>query len=185
MNKLIYLLFAGILFSCSMNQNFAPKKTNLLSQWDTVRPLANPDKGWYHHMLDNGVGKYLIQDDNDLTSFPGMDHLYLRLAWAYLEPEEGVFNWSYIDDIVEKYVPQGYGISFRITCKETGGEPNSVPYKLDGVGYATPYWVRQAGAKGVDHPKYGPPEWTPDWDDPIFLKKLDDFHKAFAERYDS
>ena len=184
MNKLIYFLLIGFLFFNCSNQHFIPQETDITSKWDTIRPIANPDKGWYHHMLDNGIGKYLIQDENDLHRFPGMDHLYLRLAWAYLEPEEGVFDWSYIDDIVEKYVPQGYGISFRITCKETGGAPNSVPYKIDGVGYATPYWVRQAGAKGVDHPKYGPPEWTPDWDDPIYLEKLDDFHKAFAERYD-
>lgn len=54
-------------------------------------------------MLDNGINKYLIQDEKDLTTFPGMDHLYLRLAWAYLEPEEGKFDWSYIDDIAEKY----------------------------------------------------------------------------------
>jgi hypothetical protein len=56
-------------------------------------------------MLDNGIDKYLIADDSVFLSFPGMDHLYLRLAWAYLEPAEGKFDWSYIDDIVEKYVP--------------------------------------------------------------------------------
>ena len=25
--------------------------------------------------------------------------------------------------------------------------------------------------------------WSPDWDDPIFLEKLDNFHRVFAERY--
>jgi hypothetical protein len=40
------------------------------------------------------------------------------LAWAYLEPEEGKFDWSYIDDIVKKYVPLGYGISFLISFIE-------------------------------------------------------------------
>jgi beta-galactosidase GanA len=50
-----------------------------------------------------GSKKYLIQDDKDLIAFAGMDHLFLRLAWAYLEPEEGQFDWSYIDDIVNKY----------------------------------------------------------------------------------
>jgi len=184
MNKLILLLFAGILFSCSMNNNFVPQKTDLTDNWDTIRPLANPDKGWYHHMLDNGIDKYLIQDEKDLLDFPGIDHLYLRLAWAYLEPEEGVFDWSYIDDIVEKYVPMGYKISFRISCKETGEVPGSMPYKVDGIAYATPYWVKQAGAKGIDNPEFGPAVWTPDWDDPVYLEKLENFHKAFAEKYD-
>jgi len=161
------------------------QKTDLYASWDTVRPLANPDKGWYHHMLDNGIGKYLLKDESELKAFPGMDHLYLRLAWAYLEPEEGKFNWSYIDDIVKKYVPLGYGISFRISCKETGGKPNSVPEETNGVFYATPSWVEKAGAKGVVPTQYGSKSWTPDWDDPIFLEKLDNFHKAFAEKYDS
>lgn len=164
--------------------NYSHQFKELTTKWDTIRPLANPDKGWYHHMLDNGIGKYLIQDEKDLINFSGMDHLYLRLAWAYLEPEEGVYNWAVIDTIIDKYVPQGYGISFRISCKETGWVPNSIPLEIDGVGYATPPWVRKAGAKGIVPDKYGPPIWTPDWDDPIFLEKLNNFHKAFAQRYD-
>jgi hypothetical protein len=165
----------GIISSCQPDY----QTLNLESQWDTLRPLENPDKGWYHHMLDNGIDKYLIQDENDLHDFPGMDHLYLRLAWAYLEPEEGKYDWSYIDDIVDKYVPLGYKISFRITSKET-----EFPYEKDGVGYATPYWVRQAGAKGVVPSEFGPPVWSPDWGDTIYLEKLSNFHKAFAEKYD-
>lgn len=174
------LLFAN---GCCFNRT-VPCTTDLTARWDTLKVMANPDKGWYHHMLDNGISKYLLDNDSTLAVFPGMDHLYLRLCWAFLEPEEGKFDWSYIDNIVEKYVPLGYGISFRISCKETGPAPGSVPYEIDGIRYATPYWVKQAGAKGVDRPKYGSPSWTPDWNDPVYLEKLENFHKAFAERYD-
>jgi len=180
----IHSMVVGILFFCFGFSYFASQKTDLTSNWDTIRPLANPDKGWYHHMLDNGINKYLIQDEKDLTNFPGMDHLYLRLAWGYLEPEEGKFDWSYIDNIVEKYVPMGYKISFRISCKETGGAPGSVPVEINGIRYATPYWVVKAGAKGIDHPEFGKESWCPIYDDPIFLEKLDNFHKAFAAKYD-
>jgi hypothetical protein len=183
MKSFLIIAVCSVLFSCSSSK-FKPVKVNLQNHWDTIRPLANPDKGWYHHMLDNGVHKYLIQEEDELHSFPGMDHLYLRLCWAFLEPEEGRFDWSYINDIVEKYVPMGYGISFRISCKETGGAPGSVPLEIDGVKYATPYWVKQAGAKGIDCPEFGNCSWTPDWDDPVFLEKLNNFHKAFAEKYD-
>jgi len=184
LSKVVVLLSIGLIFSCSTKYNFVSQKTDLIDKWDTIRPLANPDKGWYHHMLDNGIGKYLLQEDEVLDSFPGMDHLYLRLAWSFLEPEEGIFDWSHIDDIVEKYVPMGYNISFRISCKETGPAPTSVPYEVDGIRYATPYWVKEAGAKGVDRPEYGSASWTPDWDDPVYLEKLHLFHKAFAEKYD-
>jgi hypothetical protein len=182
-NKLLSLLVL-FLACCLPKYGYTQVKTDLVNQWDTIRPLPNPDKGWYHHMLDNGVNKYLIQDEKDLTSFPGMDHLYLRLAWAFLEPEEGKFNWSYIDEIVKKYVPKGYKISFRITCKETGPAPGSVPVEINGTRYATPYWVIKAGAKGIERPEFGTASWTPVWGDSVFLEKLDNFHKAFAEKYD-
>jgi hypothetical protein len=184
MKNFVALSILFFVFACS-NSSIKKTKVNLENHWDTIRPLPNPDKGWYHHMLDNGVHKYLIQDDNDLLRFPGMDHLYLRLCWAFLEPEEGKFDWSYIDNIVDKYVPMGYGISFRISCKETGGAPGSVPKEINGVRYATPYWVKQAGARGIDCPEFGSNcSWTPDWNDPVFLEKLNNFHKAFAEKYD-
>lgn len=154
------------------------------SKWDTVRVLKNPYKGWYHHMLDNGIKRYAITDDLLFATFPGMDHLYLRLAWSYLEPGEGEFDWTYIDRVVEKYVPKGYKISFRITCSETGPYPDAVGELSDGVNYATPGWVRKAGAEGtvVDNGKIK--LWVPKWDDPVYLEKLDQFHKAFAARYD-
>lgn len=185
MRLLDKLLLFSLVFTwgCS-NNRLVPSKTELVAEWDTVKVIENPDKGWYHHMLDNGIHKYLLDSDSTINVFPGMDHLYLRLCWAFLEPEEGKYNWSYIDDIVNKYVPMGYKISFRISCKETGPAQMSVPYEVDGIRYATPIWVKKAGAKGIDRPKYGTPSWTPSWIDPIFLSKLDNFHKAFAEKYD-
>jgi hypothetical protein len=184
MPKLHLSVIAGIVFCFSGYLSTASDKTDLTAQWDSLRPLANPDKGWYHHMLDNGIHKYLIQNEQELKAFPGMDHLYLRLAWAFLEPEEGKYDWSYIDRIVEKYVPQGYQISFRISCKETGKLNEAVPTEIDGIRYATPYWVVKAGAKGIERPEFGSASWTPDWDDPVFLEKLDRFHEAFAKKYD-
>ena len=64
---------------------------------DATRVLVNPHKGWYHHYPDNHIDKYQIARDADLLDFPGMDHLYIRLAWAYLEPKEGQFDWAVID----------------------------------------------------------------------------------------
>ena len=107
MNRTSVSLIVWAVCFVSANLNLSAQKTDLVNKWDTIRPLANPDKGWYHHMLDNGINKYLIQDEKDLIVFPGMDHLYLRLAWAFLEPEEGNFNWSYIDYMLFKYVAKG------------------------------------------------------------------------------
>jgi len=154
---------------------------DLAALHDASRVLVNPHKGWYHHFPDNHINKYVIAQDSDLTEFPGLDHLYIRLAWSYLEPKEGQFDWALIDRMIEKWTRHGLGISFRISCKETSVDRIEQQY-------ATPLWVKEAGAQG-GHYRMGEvvgPEgpWEPVWDDPVFLEKLERFLAAFAARYD-
>jgi hypothetical protein len=191
MAELYFLLLSPVFDSINRDQlsENPPVKSSLQTidfkpKWDTLRVLKNPHKGWYHHLLDNGISTYAINDEQLFRSFPGMDHIYLRLAWSYLEPNEGEYDWHRIDEIVEKYVPLGYKIAFRITSKETGSFPGSVGQELDGVQYATPVWVMKAGANGVVSESWNTKSWTPDWDDPVYLEKLDNFQKAFAAKYD-
>ena len=146
---------------------------NLTPVADKYSPLKNPDKGWYIHYYDNNITKYGVglKAKDAVKMVPCLDHIYLRLAWSYLEPKEGEFNWQIIDKVIDEYTAEGVKISFRITCKETD-ENNK---------FATPKWVKDLGAKGTMMDN----AWEPDYGDPIFLEKLDNFHKAFAERYDS
>lgn len=152
----------------------------LHDRYDEDKLCENPDKGWYLHYYDNSVDKYFGgRDENDfLPDLPCLDHIYLRLAWSYLEPEEGKYNWEFIDRIIDPWVAHGKKIAFRITCKEWE-PPKSDPYYIQQT-YATPKWVFDAGAKYL---MVGGAE--PDYDDPIFLEKLENFHRAFAARYDS
>jgi hypothetical protein len=149
---------------------------NLEHYWDSSKICSNPHKGWCIHYYDNGINEYgnRLTPNDSLPGFPCLNDIYLRLAWSYLEPEEGVFNWQLIDSIINRWTGWGHTISFRITCKETE------------IAYATPEWVRKAGAKGkfIDHPELSVKAWAPDYDDPVFLRKLGNFHKAFAARYD-
>lgn len=183
--KPVYLkfIFVFIITFISSVLSYAESQTvNLKPFWDKTRPLENPHKGWYHHYLDNGLRKYLAENDAELENFPGMDHLYLRLAWSYLEPEEGVFQWNVIDSLIEKWTAKGKKISFRISCRETGTSPIEQQF-------ATPKWVIEAGAKGdfwkrgakPGNPNY---PWEPIYDDPVFMRKLENFIQAFAARYD-
>ena len=149
---------------------------NLERYWDSVKVCNNPHKGWSIHYYDNGIDNYgnRMAPDDSLADFPCLNDIYLRLAWSYLEPIEGVYNWVLIDSIINRWVKWGHTISFRITCKETE------------LQYATPEWVRKAGAKGkfIEHPELSIKAWAPDYDGPVFLAKLEKFHKAFATRYD-
>jgi hypothetical protein len=149
---------------------------NLERYWDSTKVCNNPHKGWCIHYYDNGITNYgnRMAPDDSLPDFPGLNDIYLRLAWSYLEPEEDVYNWAVIDSIISRWTAWGHTISFRITCKETE------------IVYATPEWVRKAGAKGkfIEHSDLSIKAWAPDYGDAIFLAKLEKFHKAFAARYD-
>lgn len=150
--------------------------TRLEHHYDRNKVCANPHKGWYLHYYDNSLEHYGSRlDANDfLLDFPGLNHIYLRLAWSYLEPQPGLFRWDIIDNIITPWVNSGRNVAFRITCVET--DPNQC--------FATPQWVAQAGAKGtfLDMPG-GYQIWEPIYDDAVFLDRLEQFHRAFAARY--
>lgn len=181
--KLRFLVNLTFLLCLTLTTSaFEQRTVDLRQHWDASLPLANPHKGWYHHYFDNGLRKYLAQRDEDLTEFPGMDHLYLRLAWSYMEPTEGRFNWKVLDDVIERWTGLGFGIALRISCKETGTNPIEQQF-------ATPRWVHDAGAKGGYYrrdQKPGDPgfPWEPVFDDPVYLEKLEHFIAALAKRYD-
>ena len=144
---------------------------DLKNKRDENKLCENPDKGWYIHFYDNGISNYgsELSEDDMLEDFPFLDHIYMRLAWAFLEPKENEYNWEIIDKIIRRYEGK-YRFAFRITCKETD----------DDLPYATPKWVFDAGAEGRMVNGYFEPEYS----DKIFLEKLEKFHKQFAERYD-
>lgn len=156
--------------------------TILRGETVTVRPeitdetLLNPGMGWVNYHYSNRLWAYGSQTEpgDTLDWFPGVSTIFFRLPWCCLEPEEGKFRWDIIDTYAQPWIAKGKKIAFRVTCCENR-------YK-----YATPKWVRDAGAKGIEYkwPKgCDEPLWEPDYTDPIFLEKLDHFLAAMAKRY--
>ncbi|MCW5979503.1 MAG: DUF4832 domain-containing protein [Bryobacteraceae bacterium] len=148
---------------------------------DTGAALVNPGMGWVFHHYDNSIQRYGLDlaPSDTVDEFPGGSVIYLRLAWSYLEPEEGKFNWSVVDTPAQRWIDKGWKVAFRFTCSESARDQP----------YATPEWVRKAGARGCNFaPRKGvvedSPMWEPDFDDPLFLDKLDRFLAAAAARYD-
>ena len=150
---------------------------NLEKYWDSTRVCNNPHKGWNIHYFSNSITNYgnRLSPDDSLSDFPGLNDIYLRLAWSYLEPEEGRYNWEVIDSVINRWTKWGHTVSFRVTCKETQ------------IVFATPEWVMKAGAKGefIKHKDLKRQAWAPDYGDSIFLAKLENFHRAFAARYEN
>jgi len=151
----------------------------VLRPQDDGRALLNPGMGWTMHFYSNIPGNYgsKLEPSDALDGFPGCSVVYLRIPWSYLEPEEGVFNWAILDTPAQRWIARGGRGAFRITCSESW------------LRYATPEWVKKAGAQGVfwDYGK-GVSEqgafWDPAFADPVFLAKLENLLKAMAARYD-
>jgi hypothetical protein len=145
---------------------------------DTGAALENPGTGWVLHFYDNVAANYgsRLEASDTVDDFPGLTVVYLRIPWSYIEPAEGRFNWAVLDGPAQRWVAKGKRIALRITCAESF------------MRYATPEWVEKAGAKGYNFGREGEaadgPYWEPEYDDPVFLAKLDHFLAALAERYD-
>ena len=148
---------------------------------DNGQILCNPMMGWVHHHYDNSISNYggRLAPADTLEDFPGLSVVYLRLAWSYLEPSEGNYNWSIFDAPAQRWIARGKKIALRVSCSESE------------ISFATPVWVKAAGAKGYFFkPGTGvvaegeSPLWEPDYQDAVFLSKLDRFLAALARRYD-
>ena len=161
-----------------------PKTNNAVHTFaDDGRALVNPGMGWTMHYYSNVPKNYgsLLPPGDSAEWFPGCSTVYLRLPWAYVEPEEGCFNWNALDTPAQRWIARGGQVAFRITCSESWLE------------YATPKWVFDAGARGIRYnfgfgesggPRPDGKRVDPDYADSIFLEKLDAFLAAFAARYD-
>ena len=158
----------------------------------TVRPentdeiLVNPDMGlvMFHYSNRQWAYGQLQERGDTLDWFPGVSAAYFRLPWCLLEPREGEYRWDLIDSYAAPWIAAGKQIGLRVTCCESR------------YVYATPEWVKDAGAKGwffkmKMSPIFGKELpggdidiWEPDYGDPVFLAKLENFLKAMARRYD-
>jgi len=146
---------------------------------DTGAALENPGMGWVLHFYDNVPANYgsRLAPSDTVDDYPGLTVVYLRIPWSYVEPEEGRFNWAVVDTPAQRWVARGKQVALRFSCSESW------------MRWATPEWVKKAGAKGHNFTvgkgvTDDGPFWEPDYDDPVFLAKLDRFLAAAAARYD-
>lgn len=146
---------------------------------DTGAALVNPSMGWtlmFYSNVPKNYGSKLAPSDT-VEDWPGLAVVYLRLPWAFVEPQEGRFNWPVLDTPAQRWIAKGKRVALRITCSENW------------IKFATPQWVKDAGARGVFYqwgkgPKKDGPLWDPNFGDPVFLEKLDNLLRAMAARYD-
>lgn len=145
-------------------------------------PIKNPGKGWMLMMPETGPDEF--------AGWPWISLIYHRINWAELEPEEGRFTWDHPrwegdgeTNGFKRWTDAGYPVGLDVMCCNPHGDV-----------YSTPKWVHDAGCGGRFYRREsGDPQahgkvmdrWEPDYDDPIFKEKLENFLRAFAKRYDN
>ena len=141
---------------------------------DDKTVIENPHKGWYVHYVDNGARNENYRSDISspemLKKLPGTKFLYLRLDWSDIEKGDGEFDFSFADSVFEEFSPFGFKFIFRFCTFEAGDE----------LSYATPKFVFDNGAAGTPVGN----NVEPDYGDEIYLKYLERFLKACADKYD-
>ena len=173
------MLFAAAMVAGVVGAIGATNEFVTVRPQDTGEALVNPGMGWTLHFYSNLIENYgsKLEPSDTLDDWPGLSVIYLRVPWSFLEPKEGEFNWSLFDTPAQRWIAKGRKIAIRVSCAESWWR------------YATPKWVQDAGAKGVNFnfgkgPAPDGALWEPDYLDPVFLAKLDHFLAAMARRYD-
>ena len=137
--------------------------TTISKTYESEEVLLNPGKG------------FVLRDSLDDSCDDIISVVYYRVGWSTIEPEEGQYNWSVLDSKINDCVKRGKKFAFGImnVCINSPKE------------YVTPKWVFDAGAQYyIYESPDGNRQVIPKWTDEIFLKKLNNFIKALAERYD-
>ena len=172
-------LSLGLIFSSLLTAAVAEITQVTVRPPDTGQPLVNRGMGWTMHFYSNFIENYgsKLEASDTLDDWPGCSTIFLRVPWSFLEPAEGEFNWSLLDTPAQRWIAKGKQIALCVSSTESWWRN------------ATPKWVQDAGAKGMEFEfgkgvKAGGPLWEPDYLDPVFLQKLEGFLAAMAKRYD-
>jgi len=156
----------------------------------TIRPLEidevliNPGIGFSTFQMFNGDNHRANQDvlreadleryRNDISEQENINHpatslAYFRILWSVVEPEEGVYRWDYIDELLKLAHLHGQTLMLRIS-----------PYKgrpEDDV----PGWYR---ALVGDERTFGHVKWPVDPEDPLYAAYFGRMIRELGKRYD-
>jgi len=112
-----------------------------------------------------------VEDAARPPDFPPTSVAYLRWFWSQLEPEPGQYRWDIIDVALEEAHRHGQQLALRV-----------MPYDAKSP---LPKWYQDSGARRAnrDTDKDGQ-VWSPDADDPLYLKHWGALVKEMGKRYD-
>lgn len=133
-----------------------------------VRPVEIQDV-----LVNPGMGIQTFQRSGRLApaDLPGSSLDYSRWYWQELEPQPGSYRWEIIDSALAQAHTRNRTLDFRM-----------MPYD---PGHPMPEWYRNSGARRANKPTdEDGTTWSPDADDPLYLKHWGALVLAAGARYD-
>lgn len=157
---------------------------------ERYKMLRNPLTGWVLYTgLGDGLKDTFWEDYDNMESSVGRvkvsDYssvLFIRAAWSYFNPEEGLYAWDDNCNTVEarrfKMLVKGakernMKLAFSFICDSQDKHDNF-----------SPEYVKEAGAKYYVTTTGSVQVWSPYPDDPVFQEKYAQFIHDFAAKYD-
>jgi hypothetical protein len=183
------VVFSLIVLSTTYGQPTTTKTFKI----DATSVLRNPCVGWGLYCegweFENTWRKYFptVNPENfwkqmdSISAHKYATHIYIRILWSALEPEEGKYAWKYNKEFIqfiEEAKKRNLKLSFRVYCSTMSRTEEGTPkYVFDaGAGYSWDSGKRNGREYAVRDAFL---------DDPIWLEKFDTFVKAFAQEYDN
>lgn len=116
------------------------------------------------------VPDYVPENGREEGYYPDTSIVYIRALWKEFEPEKGVYNYDFIQDIIDEAKAHNQTLAFRLIAHSTR-EMDDVPDWLKKI---IPCPERPEGKRVKDSPT-----------DPRFIEYFCDAVKAFADRFDA
>ena len=124
----------------------------------------NADQWWAQH-------PEVITEDFQLMPLAGCNAFSIGIfAWSSLEPQEGVYDFRWLDDIMDRLAQGGHK---ALLATPGAGKPNWLAAKYPEVRRVLPNGEREPQAKRANHCPSSP----------IFRQKLAAISEALAQRY--
>ncbi|MDY2728358.1 MAG: DUF4832 domain-containing protein [Candidatus Onthovivens sp.] len=136
--------------------------------------LHNVGMGWNTLEEQTELGKMNLGHDGDI---PEADSVGIQTSWDFIEREEGVFDWSLVDETISYWTSKGKQINLRI-CTDSLSLPE--------VYYGAPRWLNTKYGVDIQYYDYGGGKSNAlvfDTTNPIYREKFERFMQELSAKY--
>ena len=118
-------------------------------------------------------GRFEDEDPNTQNMPFESGSAYFRWMWEQVEPQEGEYNWEFIDQHLARAHENNQTLEFRIMLEWPAEYEVGIPQWLADKGVS----LRPTNCEGHDY-------YSPDMEDPILKEHHEKLIRALGERYD-